>query len=52
MDAWEFFPKDLDVRSVYVDEKALNQPDIQKAEDGFIEKMVSLDKIRFLWKKS
>ena len=53
LDAWEFFPKDLDIRSVYVDEKALNQPDIQKAEDCFVEKMMSLDKINFVrWKSN
>ena len=52
LDAWEFFPKDLDIRSVYVDEKALNQPDIQRAEDCFVEKMMSLDKINFVWWKS
>lgn len=49
LDAWEFFPKELDIRSVYVDEKALNQTNIQEAEDVFIEKMMSLNKINFVW---
>ncbi len=52
LDSWEFFPKDLDIRSVYVDEKVLNQPDIQKAEDVFIEKMISLNKINLIWKSN
>ena len=50
VDSREFFPKDLDIRSVFVDEKVLNQPNIQKAEDAFIEKMISLNKIKFIRK--
>jgi hypothetical protein len=48
MDAWEFFPKHLNIRSVFIDEKALNQTNIQNAEDAFIEKVISLDKINFM----
>lgn len=52
IDSWEFFPHNIDIRSVYVDEKVLNQPDIQKAEDVFIEKQISLNKIKFVRDKN
>ena len=48
LDSWELFPKDINIRSVYVDEKVLNQTDLQNAEDLFIEKVMSLDKINFI----
>lgn len=46
MDMYEFFPTELDVKEIYLDEKCLGQPDIQKAEDMFIEKNISLTKIK------
>ena len=49
LDSWEFFPKHLNIRTVFVDEKALGQTDIQKAEDCFIEVSMSLNKIKFIW---
>jgi len=53
LDAWEFFPKHISIRSVFVDEKCLNQTDIQEAEDIIIEKVMSLDKVNFIrWKNS
>ena len=46
IDQYEFFPTSLDVKEVYVDEKALWQPDIQEAEDLIVERNVSLTKIK------
>jgi len=46
IDMYEFFPHWLDIREVYLDEKALWQPDIQKCEDWFIERNISLSKIK------
>lgn len=46
-DSYEFFPKHINIRSVFIDEKALWQPNVQKANDMFIEMSVSLDKIMF-----
>lgn len=48
VDAWEFFPKHLNIRSVFIDEKILGQRDIQEAEDVIIEKVMSLDKANFI----
>jgi len=45
MDMYEFFPNEINIREVYLDEKALGQQDIQKCEDMFIEKNISLTKI-------
>lgn len=48
VDAYELFPKHLNIKSVYVDEKCLWQRDIQQAEDVIIEKVISLDKVNFM----
>lgn len=45
MDMYEFFPTSLNIREVYLDEKGLGQQNIQKCEDGFIERNISLTKI-------
>ena len=46
MDMYEFFPTGIDVKEMYLDEKALWQPDIQQCEDAFIERNISLTKIK------
>lgn len=48
LDSYELFPKHLNIRSVFVDEKILGQTNIQEAEDIIIEKVMSLDKINFI----
>jgi len=48
LDLRELFPKLIPIRSVFVDEKALDQNMIQKAEDVIIEKTMSLEKIKFM----
>lgn len=48
MDARELFPKHIPIRTVYVDEKALGQTNLQEAEDIIVDKMMSLNKINFI----
>jgi len=48
LDLRELYPKLIPIRSVFIDEKALSQTQIQKAEDMIIEKSMSLEKIMFM----
>lgn len=46
IDWFDLFPKHINIRSVYVDEKALGQTNLHRAEDIIVEKIMSLDQMR------
>jgi len=46
VDGFDLFPKHIGIRNILVDEKALGQTNLHKAEDIIVEKIMSLDEMR------
>ena len=49
-ESWDFSPKNVPIRNFFIDEKAMNQPDFEKAEDCIMMGNVAKDTVLRRWR--